>query len=331
MPTTVAMHEHSYQHISERLNALDLDISVIPFNDAGEFLVEDQPVAAKDISVDYAWLSVHTSSDAIRESAFETLLACRRVGVLQTFNAGLDNPFYKQISAKGTVVCNSSAQAVAISEYVLAQSLAAIHPVDQQRQQQRANLWQRTPFRELSRMNWLIVGFGPIGQAINKRVKAFGATTTIIRRTPTPSDAIDQVGTLNDLTTHLPNADVIVLACPLNKTTRNMADTAFFSHVKTGALLINIARGGLVNDQALINALDGGQLGLAVLDVFHQEPLPTEHPLWSHPKVRLTPHTSFNGDGVHDRWDQLFLDNIQRQVNGESLTHIVSPEDLAAT
>lgn len=180
-------------------------------------------------------------------------------------------------------------------------------------------------------MNWMIVGFGPIGQEINKRVKAFGATTTIIRRSLTLSDEIDRVGTLSDLAKHLPDADVIVLACPLNQTTRNMADATFFSHVKHGALLINIARGGLVDEQALINALDSERLDLAVLDVFHQEPLPAENPLWSHPKVRLTPHTSFSGDGVHDRWDQLFLDNIQRHVNGQALTQIVSPEDLAAT
>ena len=178
-------------------------------------------------------------------------------------------------------------------------------------------------------MNWLIVGFGPIGQEVARRVKAFGATTTIIRRTPAPSPLADMVGTMADLPGLAGKADVIVLACSLNASTRGFADAAFFTKVKTGALLVNIARGALIDDAALIAALDQGQVATAVLDVFHQEPLPPANPLWTHPQVRVTSHTSFAGSGVRGRWDQLFLDNIQRFVKGDTLLNEVDPKDLA--
>ena len=101
-----------------------------------------------------------------------------------------------------------------------------------------------------------------------------------------------------DLPSVLPDIDVIVLACPLNDTTRGFADKAFFDAVKPGAVLVNIARGGLIDDAALIEALDSDRLAAATLDVFHTEPLPTDDPLWSHPKVNMTCHTSFSGSGV---------------------------------
>ena len=93
-------------------------------------------------------------------------------------------------------------------------------------------------------------------------------------------------------------------------------------------MLVNIARGGLIDDAAMIGALDDGRLAAAVLDVFRTEPLPPQDPLWAHPKVRLTSHTSFAGSGVRERWEQLFLDNLPRFVRGEALLHEVDPGDI---
>ncbi len=225
-------------------------------------------------------------------------------------------------------ICNSSAQAVAISEYVMAHALNLIHPVELQRELQARKEWKRTPFREISRTNWLIVGYGPIGQELAKRVKAFGATTAVVRRSPATSDLVDKAGTMADLEGLLPEADVIVLACALNDDTRGFADGRFFAAVKEDAILVNVARGALIDDSAMIDALDNGRLAAAVLDVFHQEPLPQDNPLWSHPKVRVTPHTSFAGNGGRARWDQFFLDNIARFVNGEALEAEVDPKDI---
>jgi len=280
------------------------------------------------MDIDYFWLSYHQSAAEPKRMACETAFSCRSINVLQTFNAGLDDPWYKKLSDKGIRICNSSAQAVAISEYVMAQVMSEIHPIGLQRDQQTAKIWQRTPFRELSRTNWLVIGYGPIGQGVVKRVNAFGASVNIIRRSKIPTDDVDAVGTLADLGDFLPAADVVVLACPLNTDTRGFANEGFFKEIKKDAILVNIARGALIDDKALIAALNDDRLACAILDVFHEEPLPSDNSLWSHPKVRLTPHTSFNGNGVRDRWDQLFLDNINRFVQNDTLLHEVNPGDI---
>jgi phosphoglycerate dehydrogenase-like enzyme len=111
-------------------------------------------------------------------------------------------------------------------------------------------------------------------------------------------------------------------------TRENSPAKIFFTSVKEGAILVNIARGALIEDSAMIAALDRGQLAGAALDVFDPEPLPMDNPLWDHPKVRLTAHTSFGGDGTRLRWDELFFDNIPRYVRGETLLHEVSPADI---
>lgn len=328
MPATVALYAPAYEYIRPALDALGLDIAILTFDAEGRLFREGAEIAPEETAIDYVWLSNFISRDKAQEPAFELVERLGRIGVLQTFNAGLDHPVYKKIAAKGTRICNSSAQAVAISEYVFAQVLAFFHPLEQQREQQLKRVWQVTPFREIWRTNWLIVGYGPIGQQIAQKVKAFGGSTTVVRRSPEVGPLVDEAGTLADLPELLPSADVIVLACPLNEQTRGFADAAFFGHIKDGAVLVNIARGALIDDAALIAALDSGRLALAVLDVFHTEPLPDGDPLWRHPKVWLTPHTSFAGNGGQARWMQLFLDNLPRFVRGDALNHEVDPRDL---
>jgi phosphoglycerate dehydrogenase-like enzyme len=328
MAVTIGMFDASLAHIGERLDALGLDVTILPFDKSGNFNIDGKSTPPGEIALDYLWLSSHINAAGAQKAAFDLAAACKSVSVLQTFNAGLDHPVYKQMSAKGTRVCNSSAQGVAIAEYVMAQVLSVTHPVAQQREQQAAKEWKITPFRELSRTNWLIVGYGPIGQEVAKRAKAFGAGVSVVRRSPETSDVVDRAGTMADLPSLLPDADIVVLACPLTDATRGFAGDEFFNAAKPGTILVNIARGGLIQDTALIAALDDGRLETAVLDVFHTEPLPTDDPLWSHPKVRLTPHTSFAGNGGQGRWDQLFLDNIVRFTKGEALNQEVNPADI---
>lgn len=327
MPVSLAMFDKSYAHIKERLDALALDLDITTFDEDGRFVNNGVAVSAQDVEVDYLWLSSHIHSVGA-DKIFDLVLQCKSIGVLQTFNAGLDRGFYKTLSDKGVRICNSNAQAVAISEYVMAQVLSIVHPIELQRTQQSDKVWERTPFRELSRMNWLIIGFGPIGQALAKRIKPFGTSISVIRRTPLPSELCDKVGTMADLETYLPEADVIVLACPLNEDTRGFADERFFAAVKQDAILVNIARGPLIDDAAMISALDTGNLATAILDVFYEEPLPKDSPLWSHPKIRLTPHTSFAGAGVQGRWDNLFLENIMHFIKGDTLLFEVNPKDI---
>ncbi len=328
MAATVGIFEKALARLGGELDGLGLDVAFRPFDREGRFLIDGQAIEAGAVSLDYLWLSPDISVERIQGPVFEMVLNCRSIGVLQTFNAGLDHPVYGQVARRGTRICNSSAQAVAISEFVLAHALAAFHPMVERRDLQARKEWKITPFREISRTNWMIVGFGPIGQRVAGLAKAFGATTTVIRRSPATSETVDRSGTLDDLAQFLPSSDVVVLACPLNGATRGLANAEFFGSLKDGAVLINIARGALIDDAALITALDSAKLGHAVLDVFHEEPLPTDNPLWSHPGVTLTAHTSFSGSGTRRRWDELFLDNIVRFANGEQLANEVNPGDL---
>ena len=329
MTVRVGMHKKALEHIAPQLDLLDLDLEIITFDGSGQFFVAGKATAPEKVSIDYFWLSTHITSDGTKNGAFDLLKACQKVGVLQTFNAGLDDPFYAEISARGTRICNSSAQAVAISEYVLGHVMNIYQPLAKRRQWQAEHRWETTHFREIWRTNWLIIGFGPIGMALNQRLKAFEASTSVIRRTPRPDPAVDRVGTLNDLDNFLPTADVVVLACALNNDTRGIANQEFFKAMKKGSLLVNVARGGLVDDAALLAALDSEKLDAAVLDVFHQEPLDPAHAFWDHPKIDMTAHTSFAGSGGPARWDQLFLDNIKRFALGAALAHEVPPENLS--
>jgi phosphoglycerate dehydrogenase-like enzyme len=328
MTVTVAMYDGSYDHIGARLDALGLDINIITFDKDAQFTLDGQKVPTSEVEADYLWFSSHLHALGATKPAFEMVTELKRLDVLQTFNAGLDHPMYKRASDKGIRICNSSAQGVAIAEYVMAQVMGILHPLRIQAEQQVAKEWKTTPFREISRTRWLIIGYGPIGEALATRVHAFGAKIDVIRRSDQADDRIERVGVLEDAGKLAADADIIVLACSLTDTTRGFADAEFFAQVKPGAVLVNIARGALINDAALIKALDDGTISEAALDVFHKEPLPKNDPLWTHPKVRLTPHTSFAGDGGRDRWDQLFLDNIVRYVNGEALEREVNPADI---
>lgn len=326
MAVKVAMYERSWAHIRDRAEALGLDLDVVTCDRDGLFGPEKAP--ASETEADYMWLSVHLNQDGARDAVFDAALNMERLDVLQTFNAGLDHPFYASLSARGTRICNSSAQGLAIAEYVFAQVMSVLHPVAEQREMQKAKEWRVTRFREISQQTWAIVGFGPIGEAVAHRAKAFGARVTVARRSAGAHADVDRMGTLDDLPAMIGEADVILLACPLNDATRGLADAGFFAATKPGAILVNIARGGVVVDEALIAALDEGRLETAILDVFHEEPLSGDHPFWTHPKVRMTPHTSFAGDGGAARWDQLFLDNIARFARGEALIREVDPADI---
>lgn len=328
MPVTLLMYDKALARIGDRLRALNLDLEIATFDKSGRVTMAGKSLAPEEVSVDYMWLSSDMNVDGFQEGGFKAALALRSAKVLQTYNAGLDHPFYKQLSAKGTRISNSSAQAVAISEYVMGQVLAVFQPIEEQRQLQASRTWKITRYREIAGTTWLIVGYGPIGREIARRAKAFGARTMVVRRSPETSELVDQAGTLADLPKLAPLADVVVLACPLNTQTRGFADRAFFASLKPGATLVNIARGALIDDAAMIAALDEGRLATAILDVFHEEPLPSDNLLWGHPKVRLTSHTSFAGSGVRDRWDELFLENIGRYARGEALLNEFDPRDF---
>lgn len=138
-----------------------------------------------------------------------------------------------------------------------------------------------------------IIGFGSIGAAVARRAVALGARVTAARRRKLPAD-VAGVELLDDIAAVVASADHLVLAVPSTPETRNLIDAHLLAHAKPAAHIINVARGAVLDQAALIDALDAGRIAFATLDVTEPEPLPAGHPLWTHPLVRLTPHISSN-------------------------------------
>jgi phosphoglycerate dehydrogenase-like enzyme len=319
MPVQLLLAKTALARIEPRLKALAPDLDLTLITPAGTFERKGKEVPAEQVDPDIVWVSM----DAMREGYLPNVLACvvksTKTKWMQSFLAGLDHPAFKQIIGKGVSLSKSSAQAIAIAEYVTAHAFSLIVPIDEQRAAQDKKEWTRTPFREINETRWTVVGFGAIGPQIARRVKAYDAHLTVVRRQSDDRGLADQVVQLADISKVLPQTDVVVLACALNEETRHLANDGFFDALKKGAILINIGRGALVDPEALKRGLDRDQPRHAVLDVFEQEPLPADNWMWSHPKVRISAHTSPFGSGTMRRGDELFLENLKRYRAGEQV------------
>ena len=254
------------------------------------------------------------------------MIACLKSDTLRWFHtssAGFDHPVFSALADKGLVLTNSDASAPAIAEFVLSRLLDHYQPSDLRRKLQAEKRWEGTPFREIWGTTWMVIGLGTIGCEIARRARAFDAHVIGVRRTPKGDAPVDEERALEAMPTRLGDADVIVLAAPANADSVGLVDAEFLARMKAGSVLINIARGALVDEAALVAALDRGVPELAILDVFATEPLPSDSPLWTHPRVRVSAHDAPNSDGFLLRGAQIFLDNLHRHVRGEPLVRVV--------
>jgi len=321
------LHRGALKRVEHELAALKLPLDLLVIDENG-ITHGDAKLEAKTAAPDIAWASIDLFIAKQLPLFFETVLSSGKTRWMQTFNAGLDLPIFKDILKKGIRLTNSDAQAVPIAEYVVANALAELHPIAAHRAAQAEHKWKSVFFREISQTSWLIIGYGHIGQEVARRIKPFGARVVGVRRNTAPHEFADHMATQAELPKLLPEADVVVLACALNDATRDLANDAFFRAMKPGSLLINIARGGVVVEDALLTALARKAPAVAVLDVFREEPLPATSQFWSHPQVRVSAHTSAASSGTVPRGDQLFLNNLKRYAAGEPLINEVSMSSL---
>lgn len=312
----ILMPAAALMRVEERCKKIAPNVEVVALHANGSLTVGGKP--AGRVRPEGAWLSREREGAYALRTMVDVILAAGSVQWVQTYHAGLDNPIYGELAAQGIRIARSDAQAPAIAEYVLAHALSLLYPIAEQRTLQQTRAWRRTPFREIANSHFVLVGFGAIGRAIASRLAPFGPDVTVVRRSRGEEDGYASL-TLADLPGVLATADVVVLACALNDETGGLADEAFFAAMKPGAIFINIARGALVDEAALRRGLARGQPRFAVLDVFKEEPLSPESWLWDHPNVRVTAHTSSEGDAVVRRVDELFLDNLARYCAGERL------------
>jgi phosphoglycerate dehydrogenase-like enzyme len=240
-----------------------------------------------------------------------------------------------ELFARGVAVSNTrGVQAVPIAEHVMAVTLALAKQIPFVIENQQHARWSQNEFTG-PRLPWLLkgrtlglIGVGTIGSEIARRAEAFGMRVIALRRRPAYGTIghVERVYGKEDLDDFLGQCHALVICAPLTPETNAMMGADQFARLPKGAVVINVGRAKIVDTDALIAALKSGHLGGASLDVFPQEPLPAEHPLWKTPNVILTPHTSGFRQGHWDEVVDLFGDNLERFLTGEPLKFRIEPE-----
>lgn len=313
-----------------------------------ELVVLDEPA---DGSGDGAARVSPAVLDAVRDAevyfgygmAPELLEAGAKLRWVHSGAAGVGSSLHDTMRSSDVVFTNSAGiHAPPMAESVLAMILHFGRGFDRALVNQRKGVWSTDPFydavtppTELSRTTVGVVGYGGIGREIARRVCALGGRVVAVKRTtPAPAErvlsALAGGGDLSDRLTLLHGSegldevlgrsDVVVVCAPETSETRGMIDASAFARMRRGALLVNVARGKLVDEGALLDALRSGRLRGAALDVFAREPVPEGHPLWSMENVLMTPHVSAVTPGYWDRETGLMVRNLARFLRGAPLT-----------
>ena len=215
-----------------------------------------------------------------------------------------------------------------ISEYIIGGVLTLSRNLFQYREQQRRHIWQEIPHGNLLYgRNTLILGCGDIGTSTAEKLRAFGMKVTGIRRSPVPTHGFDRVFGMDMIEELLPETDLLICCLPHTPETVGMLSEKQITLLKRGAVLVNVGRGSLINETALITALKSGNISGAVLDVFALEPLPESSPLWDMENVLITPHISGPSFGhfpeVERRIAAICADNISRYLSGKPLVNVI--------
>jgi len=227
-----------------------------------------------------------------------------------------------------TVTCARGASAVPISEWVMAAILSFAKRLDETNLNAPPRYWNfpDPPLDRIEQSTLALVGLGGIGVAVASRALAFDMRVRALRRTdaPSPIGGVEVVRTLDAL---LPDADHVVLAAPATQRTQHLIDATAFRMMKRGVHVVNIARGALIDQQALRAALDEGIVARASLDTVDPEPFPAGHWMYAHPKVLLTAHISWYTPELLRAALDILVDNLGRFQRCEPLLHVVDPDE----
>ncbi|MDX1580257.1 MAG: NAD(P)-dependent oxidoreductase, partial [Alphaproteobacteria bacterium] len=272
---TLLIYDKAWARLKDRIAEKGWPIEPLLLHDDERLIdANGNDVAVEDAEFEIAWASKDTYVGGPARRFFKLLFVCDTLKWFQSSAAGFDHPIFADVAKKGVIMTRSDAQSVPIAEFVFGRLFDVFHPNRERDDAQHRHAWDRFDFRDISGTTWLVIGMGAIGRAITTRAKAFEAHVIGMRRTPTGDEPADEMITPDQLQDAIPRADVIVLSAPATPETENMVDAEFLSRVKQGAVLINIARGTLVDEEALRDALDAERLDAAILDVFVEEPLP---------------------------------------------------------
>lgn len=257
-----------------------------------------------------------------------------KVRWVQATSAGIGQFVKRQEYARMNAVFTtaSGVHARPLAEFVIMSMLEFVKKRDLARKQQLEHVWARFSTDELSGRTLAIVGLGKIGLEVARLAKAFDVRVIATKRNlegVTPASlGVDALFAWTDLHAMLSQADFVCLATPHTLETEGMIDQAAFNAIKPGAVLINVARGAVVDEPAMIRALETGQLAHAALDVVATEPLPPESPLWDMENVSIYHHSASTNDRENERIVDLFCQNLRRYLAGEKLINQLDIERM---
>ncbi len=309
--------------------AAHLDVTVLPGD--GEAPLDDAQLAA--ITCAYFSRDLHHQpSPGGAQSArsfFKTIERCPNLRWLQIFFAGVSSlaAVAERLQARGVQISTATgAAAEPIAQGILAAVLAFSRGWLHHLASQRQGLWQPLTDAQvpppLQGQTATVVGMGEIGRETTRLLRGFGLTVQAVRKSDSPVEGCERTVPYERLRELLPATDWLILACPLTERKRHLVNADALAALKPGAHLINIARGDVVDEPALLAALAAKCIAGAYLDVFSTEPLPADSPFWSLDNVVLTPHNAGARNDYVAQVDRIFFDNLQRFVDGEPLTRL---------
>ena len=261
----------------------------------------------------------------------DTLIAARNLKWAHFHSTAIDqHPFVPVLLERGvTLTTSTGANGEPVAQTAIAALLMLARGFPHWLSAQQRHAWE--PMRgaalptDLRGQTIMVVGLGTIGMPIARFCQALGMRVIGIRRTPRRADdPLDEIHPPTRFAELLGRCQWLVLSCPHTEETHFMLDAAAIKHLPRGAALINVARGGVADESAVIDALKSGQLGRAYLDVFDKEPLPAASPLWDMPNVIITPHSASVSSGNNRRSVEIFLRNLERFARGETLLNQLS-------
>jgi phosphoglycerate dehydrogenase-like enzyme len=247
-----------------------------------------------------------------------------RVRWVHVASAGVEPLLFPELRTARVLLTNSRGVFDGgIAEFVLGAVLAFAKDLPGTIRLQREHIWRHRESKLVAGSNVVVVGAGSIGCAVGRLLNAVGCNVVGIARRAREEPGFDRVVPIEQFGDEVEHADIVVITAPLTEQTAGLLDAAVFARTRSSALLVNVGRGPIVDEQALLAALDGGRLRAAVLDVFDDEPLSADHPFWDRPDVIVSPHMSGDFEGFADVLVDLFADNFARWRAGKQLHNIV--------
>ena len=320
----------------ERLRALDprVEVVTLPVDADGEWVSvppkdphDEPPPWARGVADQRRRALARAEALLALHAPKELMRLAPRLRWIQGVGAGVEQFAKAGVPREGVAVTNASGVGSAsMAEFVIGRLLQVWKRFREAERHQEAHEYVRTYGRTFAGSTVGVVGLGSIGRAVAERARALGARVLGLRRGASPgadrgpADELFGPERLHEL---LARSDAVVVAAPETPETRHLIDAAALSAMRPGCVLVNVARGSLVDEAALVTALTTGHVAAAALDVFEQEPLPPESPLWDLPNVYVSAHSSVSVDRYLDDVFDLFVENAGRYLRGEALRNRV--------